>query len=194
MIFRKIYPAFKEFVDRSFAVALLVVLAPLLLGVWFAVRLTSKGPGIFWSERVGRNGDVFLMPKFRTMTVCSKIMPREHATVQDFKMTPIGSFLRRTSLDEFPQFLSIAIGHMSFIGPRPLLQGDEGELARRCYAEISRLRPGLTGLAQVKGRNGVLPRSKARYDAFYAREFCLLLDTKIILSTLKILHRSDMIR
>lgn len=191
---RDIYPAFKRVIDLIGAITLLAVLSPLLIVVWGLVRVTSKGPGIFWSKRVGREGRIFNMPKFRTMTTCSKVMSRELATDEDCKLTPIGGFLRKSSLDELPQLVSILMGHMSFIGPRPVLPDDGATALRQHYHELTKVRPGITGLAQVKGRNLVTIRDKVRYDAFYAREMCLLLDAKIILKTVGILHRTELIK
>lgn len=191
---RDLYPAIKRGIDVSAAIVLLILLSPLMAAIWVAVRLTSSGPGIFWSDRVSRDGSTFPMPKFRTMTVCSKIVSRELATDEDCKLTPIGSLLRKSSLDELPQIWSILVGHMSFIGPRPVLPTDQAAMLRRRYSELSTVRPGITGLAQVKGRNFVSPRDKARYDAFYARELCMLLDIKITIETLGILHRTEMVK
>jgi O-antigen biosynthesis protein WbqP len=184
----------KRAIDFVAALTFFVLLLPLMAGLWLAVRLTSKGPGLFWSERVGRNGKVFRMPKFRTMTVCSKVLSRELAGENDCKMTPIGDFLRRTSLDEIPQFWSVLLGHMSLIGPRPVLPQDKAAALRASCDYTLSVRPGITGLAQVNGRNFVSPRRKARYDAFYAREMCLMLDAKILLATIGILHRHDLVQ
>lgn len=174
-------------------VALLVLFLPLLI-VWSLVRLTSKGPGLFWSERVGRNGKVFKMPKFRTMTTCSKVVSREVAAPTDVTFTSIGPFLRKTSIDELPQLYSVLIGDMSFIGPRPVLPNDEAVYHRSSCKNTLLIRPGITGLAQVNGRNNVTPQRKARYDAFYARKMCLVLDTKILTKTVMILHRTDFVK
>lgn len=188
------YPLLKRTFDFVVALcALLVLFVPLTL-VWVLVRLTSKGPGLFWSDRVGRGGLIFRMPKFRTMTTCSKVVSREHAKPSDIKMTPIGQFLRKTSIDELPQLYSVLVGHMSLIGPRPVLPGDEATRLRSTCHKTMAVRPGITGLAQIKGRNNVSPRQKARYDAFYAREMCMILDAKILMKTFQILHRTDYVR
>lgn len=193
-VFRGFYPTVKRGVDFIGAVLLLLLLFPLLFLVWALVRINSKGPGIFWSERVGRDGHIFKMPKFRTMTTCSKVMSRELATHEDCRLTSIGQFLRNTSIDELPQLWSIAVGDMSFIGPRPVLPCDEAAQYRRLYDGVSHIRPGITGLAQIKGRNFVNPRNKARYDAFYARELCLMLDVRIVVKTFGILRRTELIK
>ncbi|MGB6317696.1 MAG: sugar transferase [Litorimonas sp.] len=191
---RKYYPILKRAMDLLVGLLFFTALLVPMMIIWLAVRLTSKGPGLFWSERVGRNGRIFRMPKFRTMTTCSKVMSRELAGADDCKMTPIGQFLRNTSLDEVPQFWSVIMGHMSLIGPRPVLASDlAAELRASCEATMS-VRPGITGLAQINGRNFVTPRRKVRYDAFYAREMCLVLDMKILMTTIGILHRHDLVK
>ena len=191
---RKYYPAVKRLIDLVGAVVLLVFFAPLLLIVWCLVRLTSEGPGLFWSERVGRNGTTFMMPKFRTMTRDSKLLSRELAQPGDCSVTELGHILRKSSIDELPQLWCILRGDMSFIGPRPVLPNDQAVKIRDMYEGVSKVRPGMTGLAQINGRNLVSPRNKARYDAFYAREVCLFLDAKIVMKTLAILHRTEMVK
>lgn len=191
---RDYYPTFKRAIDIVGAVILLILLSPLMLIIAAAVWSTSKGSALFWSDRVAKGGGTFRMPKFRTMTICSKVMSRELAGQDDCKLTPIGAFLRKSSLDELPQLWSIACGHMSFIGPRPVLPFDDAARLRKGYAELSAIRPGITGLAQIKGRNFVNPRNKARYDAFYAREMCLFLDMKIVFKTIGILHRTELVK
>ena len=180
--------------DVTMSSLALLGLAPLLLLVWIAVRLTSSGPGLFWSDRIGRNGKVFRMPKFRTMTTCSKVISRENATSEDIKFTPIGLFLRKSSIDELPQFYSVFVGDMSLIGPRPVLPADEAAQLRASCMETMKLRPGITGLAQVNGRNFVKPRQKARYDAFYAKNYCAIFDLKIIGRTIGILSNTDLVQ
>lgn len=160
----------KRTIDAVFAAMILVFAFPLLATVWIAVRLETSGPGLFWSDRVGRNGRIFRMPKFRTMAAVTPLAPREDlGEAANPLISPLGSFLRRTSIDELPQALSILRGHMSFIGPRPLLPDDAASRARLAFPESLRAVPGISGLSQVRGRNYVTPRRKARYDAFYAK-------------------------
>ena len=123
------------------------------------------------------------MPKFRSMTALSKVMSREAVTEGDIELTSIGAFIRKTSLDELPQLWSVLKGDMSFIGPRPLLHNDQCLEVRRNYPDIYSVRPGITGLAQVNGRNFISPRNKSRYDSFYSKRACLFLDTRIIMRT-----------
>ena len=155
-----------DFVIASIA---LTLLAPPLVLIWLAVRLGSRGPGLHWSERIGRGGRSFWMPKFRTMYLEAPSAARELLANAKVHITPLGGLLRRWSLDELPQLLCIIKGDMSFVGPRPLLPEDPGQAARQEFPDALAVRPGLSGLAQVRGRNLVSPRRKARLDALYAR-------------------------
>lgn len=191
---RRAYPALKRIIDVVSASILLLMLAPLMCIVFIAVKLTSNGPGLFWSTRVGLNGQPFNMPKFRTMTIESKLMSREIATDSDIKLTKIGNLLRKSSLDELPQLWNVLRGDMSLIGPRPLLVNDHAEGERSQRPEIYNVKPGITGLAQVNGRNYVTPRNKSRYDAFYAERVCMILDAKIAIKTVRAVLKSEMIK
>jgi O-antigen biosynthesis protein WbqP len=175
---------------RCFDVALsgagLVFGGVFLAAIWLAVRLTSKGPGVYWSERVGKDGITFWMPKFRSMAADAPTLPREQMSDAGLHITPIGHFLRQSSLDELPQLVSVLQGHMSLIGPRPLLASDPGVRARWDFPAAMAVRPGLTGLAQVRGRNAVTARQKARYDALYARRWTWLMDLTVLLATAKV--------
>jgi O-antigen biosynthesis protein WbqP len=173
----------KRLLDIAGALFVMIIGSPLYLAVWIAVRVTSKGPGIYWSQRLGRNGEAFWMPKFRSMCVDAPVIPREQLSSAHSHITPIGHFLRNSSLDELPQVWSILKGDMSIIGPRPLLPTDPGIRARWDFPEAMAVRPGVTGLAQVRGRNLVSPRLKARYDAFYARKGGWGLDASILWKT-----------
>ena len=183
MVFRSQYGLLKRAIDILGAGAALVLLSPVLLVIAALVWLTSSGPAFYWSERVGRFGQSFRMPKFRTMTTCSRVVTREAAQDGDVCITPVGAFLRRTSLDELPQLLSVLRGDMSLVGPRPLLLCDATNTLRQSYPEVRGVRPGITGLAQISGRNMVSPRNKVRYDAFYAQRLCLFLDMRIAART-----------
>lgn len=124
-----------------------------------------------------------MMPKLRTMTQCSKVMSRESADAGDISVTRLGNILRKSSLDELPQLWCVLKGEMSLIGPRPLLVNDRLAEQRRARPEIFNVKPGITGLAQVNGRNFISMRNKVRYDAFYAERVCLFLDAKILYRT-----------
>jgi O-antigen biosynthesis protein WbqP len=179
----------KRVLDVAIAGPALLVLLPLLAALWVAVRLTSPGPGLHWSARVGAHGRTFKMPKLRTMVKDSPQVAREQLVGGADLTTPLGKHLRRLSLDELPQLYSVLIGDMGLIGPRPLMPCDPGAAARSRFAVAMAVRPGLSGLAQVKGRNLVTPTRKARYDAFYARRAGVRLDLWLIGVTLKVLFR-----
>ena len=182
--FKTLYPVMKRSIDIAVSAIALIALTPLLLLLCLLVRLTSKGPALFWSERTGYQGRPFMMPKLRTMTQCSKIMSRESADASDISVTRLGNLLRKSSLDELPQLWCVLRGEMSLIGPRPLLVNDRLAEQRRARPEIFNVKPGITGLAQVNGRNFISMRNKVRYDAFYARRACLFLDAKILYRTI----------
>ncbi len=192
--FRSGYPKIKRLIDVVASAVMLVSLTPLLILISIAVALTSKGPVLFWSSRRGIKGEAFSMPKFRTMTQCSKVLSREVASESDVCFTPIGQFLRKTSLDELPQFWSVLKGDMSLIGPRPLLFHDYANEHREQHPAIFSVRPGITGLAQVNGRSFITPRNKIRYDAFYAGRMCMVLDLKIIVKTFGVILNTKMVK
>lgn len=178
--------AAKRTFDVSVAGIGLILLAPVIAIVWLLVVTTSAGPALFWSERVGLHGRHFIMPKFRTLASGVAVAPREalHIGEQDF--TPIGRWLRRLGLDELPQLLCVLKGDMSLIGPRPLLPNDPAALQRLMFPAALSVRPGITGLAQVSGRNAVTARRKARLDAFYARSFCFTGDLALLVKTFRV--------
>lgn len=177
------YPLVKRVIDITVSGAALLLIAPLLLLLCLLVRVTSQGPALFWSERTGYQGQSFMMPKLRTMTQCSKIMSRESAGEADISVTRAGYLLRKSSLDELPQLWCVFNGEMSLIGPRPTLVNDSTTNQRRTKPQIFTVKPGITGLAQVNGRNFISTRNKVRYDAFYADRVCLVLDAKILYLT-----------
>ncbi len=163
-------------------VALVVFAIPMVL-VALAVRLSSQGPILYWSDRVGRNNVVFAMPKFRTMRVDTPVLPTHLLADAASFLTPIGSFLRKSSLDELPQLWCILIGNMSLVGPRPALHNQHDLLDARTAAGVHALVPGLTGWAQVNGRDEVPLEVKVAYDVEYLQRRSLLLDIKILLLT-----------
>lgn len=179
--------ALKRLLDIGGSAAGLAFVSPLILAGWLAVKLTSKGPGFYWSDRVGFGGRIFAMPKLRSMTIAAPRRPREGFDGADNHITPVGAFLRRTSIDELPQLWSVLVGHMSLIGPRPLLPDDPGTLVRaRRHPEVFYVRPGITGLSQVNGRNHVHARRKARYDSVYAKRCTLMMDIFILRRTARV--------
>lgn len=169
-------------------VAGLVLLLPIVL-TGLAVRLTSRGPALYWSDRVGRNNSTFKMPKFRSMQVGTPAVATHLLNDPDVYLTPIGSFLRKSSLDELPQLWSILVGDMSFVGPRPALFNQDDLILLRTEQGVHRLLPGLTGWAQVNGRDEIPIPEKVALDAEYLRRQSLWFDIRIIwLTFIKVLH------
>ncbi len=169
----------------DFVVALtagLVLLIPALV-VALIVRLTSTGPVLYWSQRVGVDNQLFAMPKFRTMRTDTPAVATHLLADAGGFLTPVGGFLRRTSLDEIPQILSILSGHMSIVGPRPALFNQYDLIELRTAAGIHRLKPGLTGLAQVTGRDLLSIEEKVAQDSVYLRERSFFMDIRIIMLT-----------
>lgn len=167
----------------------LTLLLPLLV-VAALVRLTSKGPALYWSDRVGRNNVIFKMPKFRSMRVGTPAVATHLLTDPKSHLTPIGSFLRKSSLDELPQLWSILVGDMSFVGPRPALFNQHDLVALRTERGVHSLMPGLTGWAQVNGRDELPIPHKVDLDTAYLQRQSLLFDLRILWITfVKVLRR-----
>jgi len=177
-------PAWKRGMDLVLGGTLLLLSSPLFLLCWAAVRLTSPGPALHWSERVGKDNRLFGMPKFRTMRIDTPQVATHLLRRPERYLTPIGGLLRKTSLDELPQLVSVCRGDLSLVGPRPALfnQDDLVELRTRCG--VHRLVPGLTGWAQVNGRDELEIPIKVRFDAEYMESRSLPLDLKILMLTL----------
>lgn len=172
-------------------VVFLVLVMPLCL-VWLAVRLTSKGPALYWSDRVGINNIIFKMPKFRTMQLNTPAVATHLLANPQSYLTPIGSFLRKSSLDELPQLWSIFIGDMSWVGPRPALFNQADLIELRTINGVHQLKPGLTGWAQINGRDEIPIPQKVQLDTYYLNHQSMVLDIKIIFLTgLKVLRRED---
>jgi len=174
----------KRAFDILAALAGLVLLSPLLAAIAVAVRLDSPGPALHWSSRVGRFNAIFKMPKFRTMRTGAPNVATHLLPDPDAWITPLGRFLRRSSLDELPQLWSVLTGDMSLVGPRPALFNQDDLVALRTAVGVDALRPGVTGWAQINGRDDLPVPEKARLDAEYLARQGLLLDLKIILVTL----------
>ena len=179
----------KRVFDLLLAISAAVVLALPVLLVAVLVRLTSPGPAVYWSDRVGRKNKIFKMPKFRTMRVGTPAVASHLLTDAKSHLTPVGSFLRRTSLDELPQLWSILAGDMSFVGPRPALFNQHDLIELRTQQGVHALVPGLTGWAQVNGRDELPIPEKVKLDTDYLRKQSLLFDIRILWMTfLKVLH------
>ncbi|MDP4837673.1 MAG: sugar transferase [Burkholderiales bacterium] len=170
----------KRMLDLLWCVALgLLLLVPLAL-VAISVKLTSKGPVLYWSDRVGRNGVPFKMPKFRSMQVGTPTVATHLLVNPTVHLTPIGPFLRQSSLDELPQLWSILLGDMSFVGPRPALFNQHDLIELRIQNNVHTLVPGLTGWAQVRGRDELSIEQKVALDAEYLQRQGLCFDAKIL--------------
>ena len=168
----------------------LILFVPVLL-VAMAVRLTSKGPALYWSARVGRNNVIFKMPKFRSMRVGTPVVATHLLADAASHLTPIGSFLRESSLDELPQLWSILVGDMSFVGPRPALFNQQDLIALRTAQGVHTLVPGLTGWAQVNGRDELLIPDKVKLDVVYLQRQSLGFDIYILWLTFVNVLRRD---
>ena len=173
----------KRAFDLVMATGALAVLALPMAAVAIAVRVTSKGPAIYWSDRVGRDNVLFRMPKFRSMRIETPAVATHLLTDTTVWLTPIGGFLRKSSLDELPQLWSILVGDMSIVGPRPALFNQDDLIALRTEAGVHRLRPGLTGWAQVNGRDELPIPDKVRLDLEYLRNRTFAMDLKTIWMT-----------
>lgn len=180
----------KRTFDIFLALLALLLLMPLFIFVAISVRLTSKGPALYWSDRVGRNNIIFKMPKFRTMRVDTPAVATHLLDNPDQWLTPIGAFLRKSSLDELPQLISILKGDMSFIGPRPALFNQDDLITLRTERGVHRLAPGLTGWAQINGRDELPIPVKVDYDTWYLHNASMRVDLHILLLTfLKVVRR-----
>lgn len=180
----------KRLFDLVLAIpAALILLLP-VASVAMAVRLTSPGPALYWSDRVGRHNRLFKMPKFRSMRIDTPALATHLLGNPDQYLTPIGSFLRKSSLDELPQLWSIIKGDMSFVGPRPALFNQHDLIALRTGLGVHELVPGLTGWAQVNGRDELPIPQKVALDAEYLNRRTLLFDLRILWMTfVKVLRR-----
>ena len=180
----------KRLIDLLLALLALLVLAVPLLLVALAVRLTSPGPVLYWSNRVGRNNAIFSMPKFRSMRTGTPAVATHLLANPDSYLTPIGSFLRKSSLDELPQLWSILQGDMGFVGPRPALFNQHDLVALRTAQGVHTLVPGLTGWAQIHGRDELPITAKVALDTYYLQHRSFGLDMQILgMTFFKVLRR-----
>lgn len=180
----------KRIVDLILVIFASLLLAIPALFIFVAIRITSKGPALFWSKRFGLNNCIFKMPKFRSMRIDTPDVATHLLNNPDRWLTPIGSFLRKSSLDELPQLWSILAGEMSFVGPRPALFNQNDLIALRTQKGVHKLVPGLTGWAQVNGRDELSTPQKVKLDLEYMQRQSLLFDLKILgMTALKVLAR-----
>jgi O-antigen biosynthesis protein WbqP len=181
----------KRAFDFLMALVLIAGLALPMLVISVAIKLTSSGPALYWSRRVGRDNVLFAMPKFRTMKTDTPAVATHLLQNAEVHLTPIGGFLRRTSLDELPQLVSILRGQMSFVGPRAALFNQSDLVELRTQRGIHRIMPGLTGWAQTHGRDELSIPVKVDFDEYYLQNRSLWLDLRIIILTVLQVVRSD---
>jgi O-antigen biosynthesis protein WbqP len=177
-------PAWKRGIDLFLGGVFVILFSPLFVVCWAAVRLTSAGPALHWSKRVGKDNRLFSMPKFRTMRMNTPQLATHLLPQPERYLTPIGALLRKTSLDELPQLVSVWRGHLTLVGPRPALFNQDDLVALRTLHGVHRLVPGITGWAQINGRDDLELPHKVRYDAEYLEAQSLPLDLKIMTLTL----------
>lgn len=189
---RNIEIKIKYLMDRIFAAILLILLSPLMLLIYIGVRVTSKGPGIFTQVRVGMGNKDFKIYKFRTMRTGSESGSFTLEGKDDDRITTFGKFLRKLSLDELPQLINILKGDMSFIGPRPTLRYQVDKYNNTQMRRLE-MKPGLTGWAQVNGRNSIPWSKRIEHDVWYIDNYSLLLDIKILIKTIGVLFKQDII-
>lgn len=180
-----IYLVFKKFYDTLGAIIALLLLSPLYIFIMILIKVDSKGPILFKQKRVGRNKKLFSILKFRTMTTeTPKDMPTHMLENPEKYITRFGKFLRKTSLDELPQIINILKGDMSIIGPRPALWNQFDLIKERDKYSVHKIYPGITGYAQIKGRDNLTIPEKAALDGEYVKKISLLLDLKIFIKTI----------
>ena len=179
----------KRLLDLVLAITAALLLSPIIVLTAVAVRLTSRGPALYWSDRVGRDNAIFCMPKFRSMRRDTPVVATHMLAEPSTYLTPIGSFLRKSSLDELPQLWSILAGDMSFVGPRPALFNQDDLIGQRTVAGVHVLTPGLTGWAQINGRDELPIPEKVALDVAYLQRRSIVFDLKILcLTVLKVLR------
>lgn len=181
----------KRLFDVVVALSALLLLAVPMLLISAAVAVTSRGPVLYWSDRIGRRNTVFRMPKFRSMYVGTPPVATHLLANPDVHITPLGRFLRKSSLDELPQLWSVLVGDMSLVGPRPALFNQDDLVAARTAAGVHVLRPGITGWAQVNGRDELPIPEKVALDAEYLRGRSFSLDLRILFLTVWKVVRTD---
>jgi len=173
----------KRLFDISLAIVLLILFSLPMLLISIIVKLTSSGPVLYWSDRVGKNNKLFKMPKFRTMEVDTPVLPTHLLTSPDQYLVPVGKTMRKYSLDELPQLISVLVGDMSFVGPRPALYNQYDLIELRTRKGIHRLVPGITGWAQVNGRDDLPILATVEYDEYYLKHHSFFFDLRTLVLT-----------
>ena len=173
----------KKIFDFLLSLCVIIVLLVPIIIIAVLVRMTSKGPVLYCSDRVGTGNAIFKMPKFRTMWIDTPAVATHLLKEPDAYLTPIGRFIRKTSLDELPQLWSVLKGDMSFVGPRPALFNQEDLIALRTAKGVHQLIPGITGWAQINGRDDISIPTKVEYDEYYLKNQSFFFDLKILWKT-----------
>ena len=174
----------KRVFDILLAIFLTAIFSIPMLAIAVLIKLTSPGPVLYWSERIGKNNTIFRMPKFRTMKIETPVVATHLLTAPQKYMTPMGRILRKFSLDELPQLLSVLKGQMSFVGPRPALYNQQDLIEMRTERGIHRLIPGITGWSQINGRDDLPIDQKVDLDEFYLKHRSFLFDLKTVYLTI----------
>lgn len=183
---KKVYHFFKRVFDIIGAILILVISSPILMVVAILIKLESKGPIFFKQSRIGKNGEPFTIYKFRSMYIDAPIRPSNDFSDHKIHTTKVGRFLRKSSLDEFPQLINVLKGEMSIIGPRPVIAIENDLISSRRESGAETILPGLTGLAQVNGRTEISNAEKACFDKEYFDNQSILLDLYILFRTMLI--------
>lgn len=173
----------KRIFDLTAAITALILLSPILIAISILMKIKDKGPIFFYQQRVGRNMQNFKMIKFRTMIVDADKKGSHQTAANDSRITKIGKILRLTSIDELPQLINVAKGDMSLVGPRPKVPQQEKEYSAANWQQIHKVRPGITGLAQVKGRSSLNMQQATNFDLEYSQNNSIVGDVKIIFLT-----------
>lgn len=185
----------KRLFDILLTVVGVALLLPLVIATYLLVKLTSKGPALYWSQRIGRNNQIFMMPKFRSMRIGTPQIATHLMNQQanpGAYLTPVGSFIRKSSLDELPQLWSVLKGDMSIVGPRPALFNQDDLISLRTDKKVHTLKPGITGWAQINGRDEIPIPQKVELDEYYLKHQSFWFDIKIIILTaVKVLRRDN---
>ena len=184
----------KKIFDLLLSLCLMIVLLFPIFVIAVLVRLTSKGPALYWSDRVGAGNNIFKMPKFRTMRMDTPAVATHLLKDPGVYLTPVGHFLRKSSLDELPQLWSVLKGDMSFVGPRPALFNQDDLIALRTQKGVHQLIPGITGWAQINGRDDIPIPVKVEYDEYYLQNQSFFFDLKILCNTfLKVIKKEGVV-
>ena len=187
------YIKFKRVIDIKMAFLISLLIWPLIFLIVFLLVCQSGFPIIHWSKRIGKRNNIFYMPKFRTMKVDTPQIATHLIKNPEQYTTKFGKFLRKTSLDELPQIFSIMQGKMSFIGPRPALYNQYDLIKLRTEKQIDKLIPGITGWAQINGRDELSIKTKVKFDEYYLNNISLSLDLKIFIKSLRIFYKDNKI-